>query len=90
MPGPLTGVFKVIRKVNMTRKPNRKTKRYSRPRFLKSVRRDKRHPEFGLKESAMRLTLEASPIVRQARLARQNGTTLSVNSTTSSTPTSWA
>ncbi len=60
----------------MTRKQNRKTKHYSLPKLLKSVRQGNLHAEFGFKTSVLNVRLDASQIAGPKKLARDDGTTL--------------
>ncbi len=60
----------------MPRKPNRKTKRYSRPGPLKSVRLDNFHPVPRFKKSVLNVYLDTSQIAEMKQLAREHGTTL--------------
>ncbi len=59
----------------MLRKPNRKTKRYARPR-QKSARQNNPHPEVGFKKSVLNVYLDTSQIAEMKQLTKEHGTTL--------------
>ncbi|MHB8742196.1 MAG: hypothetical protein ACYC9L_03645 [Sulfuricaulis sp.] len=60
----------------MTRKQNRKTKHYSLPKLLKSVRQGNLHAEFGFKTSILNVRLDAAQVAELKELAKEHGTTL--------------
>jgi hypothetical protein len=61
--------------MNMPRKPNPKTKRYSRPR-RKSVRQSNPSPEAEFRKSVLKVRLDAFQIAALKSLAKEHGTTL--------------